>query len=190
MNAPYSLKSLRYATLILLSILCSPALASTALDTEKKIISLSENWADQVIEMTNSSVLKAFCRNDVQQQSIFSLLDEIHYHHDVLEEELRSTTFNHSRRYITRILKHMDKLDEKYHPDEFAEFFGEQCLLQTKIEKKSHQYRSGFGGHSYTGKVYAQEVVTYRYLKRLTKRISRIKKNVEHFYMRRLVWES
>lgn len=134
--------------------------------------------------------LKTFCRNDVQRQIIFNLLDEIHQYHDTLEEELRSTTYNHSRRTIKRILKHIDKIEEKYHPEDFAQFFTEQCELQTKINQNSDHYSAGFGTHSFGGKVYTQEVEIYRYLKRLSRRIERVKKHVESFYIHRLVWEN
>ena len=133
--------------------------------------------------------LKAFCSDDSYRQTIFTLLDEIHEYHDMLEKDLQATTYNHSKRTIERILSHMDRLDQKFNPDDFTDFFKEQCSFQSKIEKYSDHYKAGFGTHSYGGKVYAQEVVMYRYLKRLTKRVKSIKNHVEHFYFRRKVWE-
>lgn len=133
--------------------------------------------------------LKAFCTDDGYRKTIFSLLEEIHDYHDRLEEDLQATTYNHSKRTIKRILNHMDQLDAKFNQEDFTSFFSEQCSFQSKIEKFSDHYNAGFATHSYGGKVYAQEVVMYRYLKRLTKRVQCIKGHVEHFYIRRKVWE-
>ena len=133
--------------------------------------------------------LQAFCEDYSYRQTIFNLLDQIHEYHDLLEGDLETTTYNHSRRTITRILRHMDKLDQKFNAEGFTSFFKEQCSFQFQIEKYSDHYRAGFGTHSYGGRVYAQEAVMYRYLKRLTRRVESIKKHVEHFYIRRKVWE-
>lgn len=164
--------------------------ANTIRDTEKKIISLSDDWNQQVGAIVDNNGLRTFCSNDDERYVIFQLLDEIHYYHDLLEEDLKTTNYNHSKRQIKRILKHMEKIDEKYHPMEFARFFREQCDLQTKLDKNSDQYDSSFGYHTYNGKIYVQEVEIQRYLKNLNKSIDRIKEDVEQFYIRRVVWES
>ncbi|XOV94857.1 MAG: hypothetical protein ACFHWX_09145 [Bacteroidota bacterium] len=191
MNSNILIKSFPYFILALfLSVIISGAKANSSRDTEKKIISLSDNWSQQVVTISSSKGLRTFCSNDDERYVIFKLLDEIHFYHDQLEAELKTTDFNHSKRQIRRILKHMEKIDEKYHPMEFSRFFREQCALQTKLDKKSDQYEASFGYHTYNGKVYVQEVQIQRYLKRLTKSIDRIKEDVEHFYIRRVVWES
>ncbi|MEQ9468033.1 MAG: hypothetical protein RLN88_11515 [Ekhidna sp.] len=156
---------------------------------EKRILVLSIHLDAEMMALAKYKNLKSFCSNASYRHAIFELLDQIHEYHDMLEKDLKSTTFNHSRRTIERILKHMDHLDRKFNPDDFTSFFREQCSFQSKIEKYSDHYKAGFGTHSYGGRVYAQEVVMYRYLKRLTKRVNRIKRHVEHFYMRRKVWE-
>lgn len=133
--------------------------------------------------------LKIFCSDDQYRETIFGLLEEIHDYHDMLEADLDTTNYIHSQRTIKRILVHMSKLDSKFNQKDFIYFFREQCTFQSKIEKNADHYNAGFATNSYGGKVYAQEVVMYRYLKRLTKRVQRIKKHVEHFYIRRKVWE-
>lgn len=163
--------------------------ASEPFSIERKIIVLSANLDVEMMALSNYKNLKTFCSNDNYRETIFALLDQIHEYHDILELDLQSTTYNHSKRTITRILSHMDKLDEKFNPEDFTAFFDDQCSFQSKIEKYSDHYKAGFATHSYGGKVYAQEVVMYRYLKRLTKRVKRIKKHVEHFHIRRKVWE-
>lgn len=157
--------------------------------TEKKIIELSDNWHRKMMTLSKYQNLKAFCSDDQYRQLVFELLDDIHRYHDILEIELQTTQYNHSKRTIQRILKHMDKLDEKFKPADFTLFFREQCMLQSQIEKNANHYKAGFGTHSYGGKVYTQEVEMYRYLKRLTRRISSIESHVSHFYMKRKVWE-
>lgn len=142
-----------------------------------------------MMELSKYKNLKAFCNESSYRQTIFGMLDQIHEYHDMLEKDLQATTYNHSKRTIQRILNHMDKLDHKFNPESFTSFFKDQCSFQSKIEKYSDHYKAGFGTHSYGGRVYAQEVVMYRYLKRLTKRVKSIKRNVEHFYIRRKVWE-
>ena len=167
-----------------------PSDVQASLDTETIIIKLSDNWNEKMLVMADYEELKTFCSSDAERELIFNLLDEIHYHHNQLEKELKTTSYNHSRRVIKRILRHMDKLEQKYHPEEFSTFFSEQCALQTKVEGKADKYSQGFGTHSYSGVVYVQEVQTYRYLKRMTRRIERIKDHVAHFYLRRQIWES
>jgi hypothetical protein len=156
---------------------------------EQRILLLSINLDVEMMALSKYKNLKAFCSDNSYRQTIFGMLDQIHEYHDMLEKDLQVTTYNHSKRTIERILNHMDKLDRKFNQDDFTSFFKEQCSFQTKIEKYSDHYKAGFGTHSYGGKVYAQEVVMYRYLKRLTKRVKSIKKHVEHFYIRRKVWE-
>lgn len=156
---------------------------------EKRILILSKNLDIQMMALADYKNLTTFCNDETYRETIFGLLDEIHNYHDILEEDLKTTTYNHSKRTIKRILNHMDKLDNKFNPEEFTGFFSEQCTFQTKIEKFADHYNAGFATHSYGGKVYAQEVVMYRYLKRLTKRVSSIKKHVAHFHIRRKVWE-
>ncbi|MEQ8904372.1 hypothetical protein [Ekhidna sp.] len=156
---------------------------------EKRILLLSVNLDVEMMELSKYKNLKAFCNESSYRQTIFGMLDQIHEYHDMLEKDLQATTYNHSKRTIQRILNHMDKLDHKFNPESFTSFFKDQCSFQSKIEKYSDHYKAGFGTHSYGGRVYAQEVVMYRYLKRLTKRVKSIKRNVEHFYIRRKVWE-
>ncbi len=133
--------------------------------------------------------LKIFCQSDSYRATIFNLLEEIHLYHDILEDDLQKITYNHSKRTIKRMLAHMDKLDRHFNYDAFTDFFSEQCSFQSRIEKHSTHYSAGFATHSYGGKVYAQEVVMYRYLNRLTKRVEKIRKHVERFHIRRKVWE-
>ena len=161
-----------------------------AFRVERKIVALSVKINTQFMQLSEYHNLKQFCSNDTYRQRMFSLLDEMHYYHDQLEAELHSTTYNHSRRTIQRILKHMDKLDEKYHPDEFADFFRDQCTFQSTIESNAKHYKAGFGTHSYGSRVYAQEVMMYRYINRMIRKIMSIKKHVEVFYERRQVWEN
>ncbi len=138
---------------------------------EKGILLLSVNLDAEMMALSKYKNLQAFCSDNSYRQTIFSMLDQIHEYHDMLEKDLLETTYNHSRRTIERILSHMDKLDRKFNPDDFTSFFKEQCSFQSRIEKYSDHYKAGFGMHSYGGRVYAQEVVMYRYTKRLTKRI-------------------
>ncbi|WP_424964351.1 hypothetical protein [Ekhidna sp.] len=156
---------------------------------EKKILILSIHLDAEMMNLSRYNNLKAFCSDPGYRQTIFSLLDQIHEYHDMLEKELDATTYNHSKRTISRILTHMDHLDRKFNAYDFTSFFKDQCSIQSRIEEFSDHYKAGFASHSYGSKVYAQEVVMYRYLKRLTKRVKRIKKHVEHFYIRRKVWE-
>ncbi len=156
---------------------------------EKRILLLSINLDAEMMALTKYKNLKTFCEEANYRKTIFNLLDEIHEYHDKLEVDLKETTYNHSKRTISRILKHMDKLENKFNEDDFTNFFKEQCSFQSRIEKYSDHYKAGFGTHSYGGQVYVQEVVLYRYLKRLTKRVESIKRHVEHFYIRRKVWE-
>ena len=156
---------------------------------EKRILELSIHLDAEMMALSRYKNLREFCNDQSYRQTIFGLLDQIHAYHDMLEKDLKATTYPHSKRIIERILNHMDHLDRKFNPNQFTEFFSEQCSFQSKIEKYSDHYKTGFGTHTYGAKVYAQEVVMYRYLKRLTKRVKRIKGHVEHFYIRRKVWE-
>ncbi|MEP1035560.1 hypothetical protein [Ekhidna sp.] len=180
---------LSFATANLYATSASEVDLSEPYRVEKKIIVLSANLDVEMMALSRYRNLKIFCNDDSYRRTIFSLLDQIHEYHDMLEADLQSTTYNHSKHTITRILKHMDRLDSKFNSDDFTEFFSDQCSFQSRIEKYSDHYKAGFATHSYGGKVYAQEVVMYRYLKRLTRRVKNIKKHVEHFYIRRKVWE-
>jgi hypothetical protein len=161
-------------------------LSADPLATERTIIELAQSWHEQMQLLSESKVLVGFCASKVDQQTIFNLLDEIHHYHDLLEADLESTPYNHSRRTIRRILKEIDKLSTDFPPEDFAEFFREQCWLRSRTEKKARTYNTGFGTHSYGGQVHTQEAVTEWYLNRLTRRISRIKRHVEHFHAKQL----
>ena len=165
------------------------SLSADPFATERTIIRLSQDWHKEMMIVAEYEGLKSFCSNDLQRQIISSLLDEIHYYHDVLEADLQSTTYNHSGRTIRRLLKEIDKFNAEYHPEDFADFFREQCWLRSRTEKNAKRYNTGFGTHSYGGMVYSQEVVADWYLKRLSKKIGRIQKHVEHFYIQRIVRE-
>lgn len=180
---------LKLCSLTLVLLFSIQNLSADPFATERTIIRLSQDWHEEMMIVAEYNGLKSFCNNDVQGQTIFSLLDEIHYYHDVLEADLQSTAYNHSSRTIRRLLKQIDKFNAEYRPRDFADFFREQCWLRSRTEKKAKFHNTGFGTHSYGGTVYAQEVVTDWYLKRLSKRIGRIKKYVEDFYVQRMVWE-
>ncbi|WP_425392092.1 hypothetical protein [Ekhidna sp.] len=175
--------------LVSLNLVAKRAHLSEPYNVEKRILVLSLKLDKEMMALSKYKNLKEFCNDDNYRQTILGLLDHIHDYHDMLEEDLQATTYDHSKRTISRILNHMDKLDKKFNPSDFTGFFREQCSFQSRIEEYSDHYKAGFGTHAYHGKVYAQEVVMYRYLKRLTKRIKRIKKHVEYFYIRRRVWE-
>ncbi|WP_421878834.1 hypothetical protein [Marinoscillum sp.] len=156
---------------------------------ERKILTLSAQVHVELIALYEYQNLKTFCNDDSYKESIFDMLDEIHEYHDLLEEDLRLTTYRHSQRTIRRLLKHMDRLDEKHNPDKFSRFFETQCSFQVKIESNARHYSAAFSSHSYSSRVYAQEVVMYRYLRRLTRRVQKIRKHVEHFYTKKRIWE-
>lgn len=174
---------------IILTLILTSKLFAEPFATEKKILLLSKSWHNKMMKLTDSKGLKSFCSNDVLRQDILNQLAEIHYYHNLLENDLKTSEYNHSKNTIKRILRHIDKLERKYHPEEFVAFFGEQCFLQSKIQKNSSHYGAGFGTHSLGGKVYTQEVEMYRYLRQLTKRIHKIKEHVEDLYVGRKVWE-
>ena len=159
---------------------------SESFEIEKKILVLSAKIHREMMALSEYKNLKAFCNDDHYKESIFGLLDQIHTYHDVLEKDLQSTSYSHSESTINRILKHMDKLDKKYHTAHFEEFFNDQCSFQSRIERYSDHYKAGFAAHSYGSRIYAQEVVMYRYLKGLTKRVRSIRKHVEHFYLKKI----
>ncbi len=165
------------------------SLSADPFSTERAIIQLSHNWQKEMMMVSEYKGLKSFCDDNAKRLSVIRLLDEIHHHHELLETELRSTGYAHSHRTIGRILKQMDKLSEEHHPKAFAEFFREQCWIRYRTEKNSKAYNTGFGTHSYGGRIYEQEMVANWYLKRLSKRIGRIQKLVEHFYRQRMAWE-
>lgn len=179
---------MRYVGVIIL-FLSFARLSADPFLTERTVIRLSENWLEKMMIVSDYEGLKSFCNNDVQRELLFDLLEEIHYYHDVLEADLQSTANKHSRRSIRRIRKHLDKLETNYRLDDFEAFFREQCTLQSKFERNSAHYSAGFGTHSYEGKVYAQEVEMYRYIKRLSKSIHHIKKRVEDIHLRRIAGE-
>lgn len=176
--------------LTIIILLHTQALLAEPFATERKILSLSKSWKAKMMALTNYKGLRDFCSDDELRMDIFNQLAEIHHYHDMLENELKSSGYNHSSRTIKRILRHIERLERKYHPEDFADFFSEQCSLQSKIQKNSSHYSAGFGSHSYSGKVYAQEVEMYRYLKGLSKKIEKIKMHVEDFYIGRKVWEN
>ena len=156
---------------------------------EKRILILSVHLDSEMMSLSNCENLQSFCSDYTYRQTIFGRLDQIHEYHDMLERDLQVATYGHSRNTISRILKHLDHLSRKFNQDEFTDFFKDQCTIQSRIEQYADRYKAGYASHSYGSKVYAQEVVMYRYLKKLTRKVKRIKKNVEHFYIRRKVWE-
>ena len=156
---------------------------------EKKILDLSSKAHFELMALSEYKNLKSFCQDDSYRETIFNLLDQIHLYHDLLEFDLNQTPYKHSQRIIKKLLKHMDKLDQKHNPTVFNDFFKDQCSFQSNIEKHAVHYSAAFSSHSYGSRVYAQEVVMYRYLKRLTTRINKIRKHVDHFYVRRQQWE-
>lgn len=156
---------------------------------EKRVLALSARINVEMMALAEYKNLKTFCNDDTYRETIFLLLEQIHQYHDMLEADLQSTKYNHSQRVIKRILKHLEKLENKYNPTFFEGFFADQCRFQSQIEENSTHYRAAFGTHSYGSRVYAQEVSMYRYLKTLTKQVQRVKHHVEHFYIMRQVWE-
>ncbi|MEP4533188.1 MAG: hypothetical protein ABJ004_08880 [Cyclobacteriaceae bacterium] len=156
---------------------------------EKRVLALSARINAEMMALAEYKNLKVFCNDDTYRETIFVLLEQIHWYHDILEDDLQSTKYNHSQRVIKRILKHLEKLEKKYNPAFFEDFFEDQCRFQSQIEENSTHYRAAFGTHSYGSRVYAQEVSMYRYLKTLTRRVERVKHHVEHFYIMRQVWE-
>ncbi|MEQ8470394.1 MAG: hypothetical protein RIC35_04380 [Marinoscillum sp.] len=174
----------------ILSLFLISKLTAEPFATEKRILNLSKSWHINMITLTNYEGLKDFCSNDKLRQDMFNQLAEIHYYHNLLEIDLKTSNYIHSNRTIKRILRHIEKLERKYHPEDFEGFFEEQCSLQSKIENNASHYGAGFGTHSLGSKVYAQEVEMYRYLKQLTRRINKIKEHVEDFYLGRTVWEN
>lgn len=157
--------------------------------TERTIIQLAESWHEQVQIVSDRKDLISFCRDGDQRVNLFELLDEIYYHHALLEKELQAGSYHHSERTVRRILKEIDRLKAKHHPDDLAEFMREQCSMRSKIERKAKVYNTAFGPHSYGGKIYAQEAITDWYFRRLSKRIGRIKRHVEQFYAQQLTME-
>lgn len=156
---------------------------------EMRILRVSAQWKDEMHKLTEYHGLRSFCEEANYRNEVFALLHEIHAYHDELERVLKDPISAHSNRVARRLIRHLDHLEKHYNVHAFKLFFREQCGLQKKIEDKAKHYSAGFGVHSYGGKIYAQEVDMYRYINKLTRKISRIRRHVAHFYRRKPVWD-
>ncbi|RED97911.1 hypothetical protein [Marinoscillum furvescens] len=161
----------------------------TAESLEMRISRVTSQWKSEMQKLTEYQGLKSFCEQSAYRRQVIAMLHEIHAYHDELEKLLTSPHSAHTTRVARRLIRHLDHLEEHYNVHAFKLFFHDQCGLQQKIERRSAHYKAGFGVHSYSGKVYAQEVEMYRYIKKLTRKIVRIRKHVGHFYRRKPAWD-
>ena len=177
------------AHIFLIQLFLSIGTSLPAMELEARVIALAGHWEKEMALLTQYHGLASFCQSADHREGVFGLLDDIHNYHGLLYQELLETTHHHSARTIRRILKHLDKLEANYNIQSFNAFFGERCEAQRVLETMARQYKSGFGMHSYDGKIHVLEIEMHRYLKTLTKRISKVKKHVSRFYVRRQVWD-
>tara|TARA_Y100001972_G_C7652321_1_gene328089 strand:+ start:139 stop:693 length:555 start_codon:yes stop_codon:yes gene_type:complete len=146
----------------------------------RKIITLSTSWEKESKKLIEYHGLSGFCSDPEFRGVVYELLNEIHYYHALLYKELLITSDQHDQKKLNKVLNEMEIIERDYAIESFNDFFRERCLDQKTMEKNSKQYKSGFGVHSYHGKIYVMEEELRRYIEKLSKRIGRVKKHVQH----------
>lgn len=145
-----------------------------------KIITLSTSWEKESKKLIEYHGLTGFCSDPEFRSVVYELLNEIHYYHALLYKELLMTSDQHDQQKLRKVLAEMEIIERDYAIESFNDFFRERCLDQKTLEKNSKQYKSGFGVHSYHGKIYVMEEELRRYIEKLSKRIGRVKRHVKH----------
>ena len=146
----------------------------------RKIILLSTSWEKESKKLIEYHGLTGFCSDPEFRSVVYELLNEIHYYHALLYKELLETSDQHDQKKLRKVLTEMEIIEKDYAIESFNDFFRERCMDQRTLEKNSKQYKSGFGVHSYHGKIYVMEEELRRYIDKLSKRIGRVKRHVKH----------
>ncbi len=155
--------------------------SNTAL--RSKIITLSISWEEESKKLIEYRGLSGFC-NDLEFRSdYYDLLKEIHEYHGLLYEQLVRTSDQHDQKKMHKVLDEIEIIERDYNITAFNDFFRERCYDQNDLEKNTKKYLSGFGVHSYKGKIYVMEEELRRYIEKLTKRINRVKRHIRHLHL-------
>lgn len=158
-----------------------PNNSNTAL--RSKIISLSISWEEESKKLIEYRGLSGFCNDLEFRNDYYDLLKEIHQYHGMLYEQLIRTSDQHDQRKMNKVLEELEIIEKDYNIVSFNDFFRERCYDQKDLEKNTRQHQSGFGTHSYHGKIYVMEEELRRYIEKLTKRITKVKKHIRHLHL-------
>jgi len=145
-----------------------------------KIVTLSTSWEKESKKLIEYHGLSGFCSDPEFRDVVYELLNEIHYYHALLYKELLETSDQHDQKKLRKVLIEMEIIEKDYAIESFNDFFRERCVDQKSLEKNAKQHKSGFGVHSYHGKIYVMEEELRRYIDKLSKRIGKVKKHVKH----------
>lgn len=148
-----------------------------------KIIALSTSWEEESKKLIKYKGLAGFCNDSEFRTTYYDLLKEIHHYHAMLYEELIRTSDQHDQKKMKKVLEEIEIIEQDYNIERFNDFFKERCYDQKDLERNSKQHLSGFGVHSYHGKIYVMEEELRRYIEKLTKRISKVKKHIKHLHL-------
>ncbi|MEQ8339045.1 MAG: hypothetical protein RIA62_16915 [Cyclobacteriaceae bacterium] len=146
----------------------------------RKIITLSTSWEKESRKLIEYHGLSGFCSDSEFRGVVYELLNEIHYYHAILYKELLETSDQHDQKKLRKVLSELEIIERDYAIESFNDFFRERCVDQKYLEKNAKQHKSGFGVHSYHGKIYVMEEELRRYIQKLSKRIGRVKQHVKH----------
>ncbi|XOV93459.1 MAG: hypothetical protein ACFHWX_01865 [Bacteroidota bacterium] len=175
------MRSILFIFFLICSIQAFPNNTNKAL--RSKIISLSITWEEESKKLVQYKGLSGFCNDLEFRTSYYDLLKEIHQYHGLLYEQLIRTSDQHDQKKMNKVLEELEFIEKDYNIISFNDFFRERCYDQQDMEKNTRQHKSGFGVHSYHGKIYVMEEELRRYIEKLTKRITLVKKHIRHLHL-------
>ena len=135
-------------------------------------------WDTEAENLEYYDGLLKFCKDKEYRESTIALLNEIHHTDSVLYERAKVAQKRSSDKEIEKLIKSIEKFEEKYSMRTFIKFLSTECKSKKALEKESDDLKTEVGSDSYDGQAYIMEVEMQKFVKHITKRVDLIRKHV------------
>ncbi|MCY4419312.1 MAG: hypothetical protein OXB93_05660 [Cytophagales bacterium] len=130
-----------------------------------------KEWDIMAEEISDYRGLSFYCTNAEYRENVMYILDTIHHLDSLLYKALEKKARISSNRELRTTIKEIDRLENKYKPQNFIRKLNDDCRERRYLEKNYKKLRNDLGMESYDGRalIVENDAATYVYhIKRLT----------------------
>jgi hypothetical protein len=157
-------------------------LAQTMSVVEENYNRLTNEWLEISGQLKSYKGLSEYCQDAALKSHTGYVLGTIHRYDSVLLAQINDPSSNLRSKDAGKILKEIEAFERKHSMQDFNAMFVENCADWRKLERTKSRTYSASGVHSYDSQVLNLEMILYRYLNRIDKKLISLEDHLDFIH--------
>lgn len=132
---------------------------------------LTNEWLKISGQLKSYEGLSAYCQDAAFKSHTRYVLGTIHRYDSVLLAQINDPSSNLRSKEAQKITKEIEAFERKHSMQDFNDMFSENCADWRNLEDTKSRTYSASGVHSFDSQVLHLEMIMYRYLNRIDKKL-------------------